>query len=452
MVGQCCWLGRHRARLVLGLALLLVATSCLAPDPGQPPARYNRGTRAASAAEGTTITWSTWGNAWMREINRRVVRAFEAEHPGLRVELVQHPWEEYFTWLSQEWAAGRSPDVMMINYVPARAQQGMLADLEPWLARDGLDLSDFYPTLLALFRYQGALHGLPRDNDTKVIYYNQAAFEQAGLPYPRPGWNWDDLRALAHALTVRDAAGAVQRYGFAFEASLWWRIWVWQNGGDLVDDPLEPRQFRLDSPESLEALEFLASLAVEDRSTPPPELLSTEAIRELFLSGRLAMAFGNHGHVPFFAEATDLRWDVVGLPRRRAAVNFAGGAGYSMARTTAAPEAAWALVKFLTGPKGQAMFAESGLTTPGRRSVREDHVFLRRQPYNPQVFLEETALGRPDVHAYRGEELNALLDRALLPVWRGELAPAVAVRAVRPDAERLLAAEGSAPTTALAPR
>ncbi len=432
-----------RPALLAVVGLLLLAAGCLTPSPGLQGARPSRDPRSTPLSQPTTtITWSVWGNAWMKEIHRRVVRAFEAEHPRIRVELIQHPWEEYFTWLAGEWAAGRSPDVMMINYVPARAQQGMLASLEPWLARDQVDLSDFYPALLELFRYQGALYGLPRDNDTKVIYYNQAAFDAAGLPYPQAGWTWVDLRRLARALTVRDAAGNVVQYGFGFEASLWWRLWVWQNGGDVVDDPLAPRHFRLDQPEAIEALDFLASLSAEDGSTPPAEQLNTEALRRLFIDGRLAMVFGNHDHVPFFADVPDLRWDVVGLPRGRQAANFAGGGGYSMSRLTAAPEAAWELVKFLTGPKGEAMFAESGVTTPSRRSVREDHVFLRRQPYNPQVFLEETALGRPDLHTYHQEEVNAALDEALMPVWRGERTAAEAVAAVRPEIERLLADDG----------
>src|SRR5205807_8370913 len=103
---------------------------------------------------------------------------------------------------------------------------------EARVAASRLDLSDFPPALLELFRYQGARYGLPRDNDTTVIYYNKGAFDAAGLAYPRADWTWDDLRALARALTLRDGDGRVARYGFAFEAAHWWRLWVWQNGGD----------------------------------------------------------------------------------------------------------------------------------------------------------------------------------------------------------------------------
>jgi multiple sugar transport system substrate-binding protein len=418
----------------------MLCAGCFMPRTMEPEFGRGRSPRAALPADGySVVTWSFWASPWELEINRRVARAFEREHPRIRLELIDHPWEEYFSWLTGEWAAGRSPDVMFINYVPVRAAQGMLADLEPRIAADGMDVGDFHPTLLSLYRYEGHLYGLPRDNDTKVIYYNQRAFDRAGQRYPQPNWTWDDLRTLARALTVRDAEGQVERYGFAYEAAHWWRLWVWQNGGDLVDNPLDPHGFVLDSPAGVEALEYLRGLTVDDQSTPPPDLMTNEEITRLFRQERLAMAFGGHGKVPVFAEDTDLRWDVVGLPRGRQAANVAGGAGYSLSRIAVDPDAAWEFLSFLSGPKGQGLFAESGLITPARRSVREDHIFLRRQPYNPSAFLDGTVYGRADLHAPRGDDLNAALDRAFLPVWRGEQGVAEALARVRPEAERLLA-------------
>ncbi|MBX5493211.1 MAG: sugar ABC transporter substrate-binding protein [Chloroflexi bacterium] len=429
--------------LPLGAALVLVLIAgCFSPAAPEPRGQRSAGRspRAMSPEQVVTVSWSFWGSAWEKAITRRVVQAFEAEHPSIHVELIHKPWEEYFTWLAEEWAAGRSPDVMFINYVPMRAASGMLANLEPWLARDRVDLADFYPALLDLFRYQGALYGLPRDNDTKVIYYNRRAFDAAGLPYPDSDWTWADLRRLAAALTLRDDRGEVVRYGFGFEP-YWWRLWVWQNGGDLFDDPLHPTRSRLDEPAVAEALEFLATLMYEDRSTPPIELLQTDSLNQLFREGRLAMVFGGHGKVPVFADTSDLDWDVVGLPRGKVAANVLGGAGYAMSRISAQPEAAWQLLKFLAGPKGQALFAESGLITPARRSVREDHIFLHRQPYNSQVFLEETTHGQPNLQARRADELNAVLEAALRPFWRGEQSAAEALAAARPAIEDILAEE-----------
>ena len=36
--------------------------------------------------------------------------------------------------------------------------------------------------LLKNFNYDGSLYGLPRDNDTKVIFYDEDLFEEAELP------------------------------------------------------------------------------------------------------------------------------------------------------------------------------------------------------------------------------------------------------------------------------
>ena len=98
-------------------------------------------------------------------------------------------------------------------------------------------------------------------------------------------------------------------------------------------------------------------------------------------------------------EAPDLHWDVVGLPARREQANLAGGAAYTIAAGRSHKEAAWALVRFLEGPRGQALFNESGLIVPARRSIREDNIFLRQTNYDSQVFADETDRGRPNLNS-----------------------------------------------------
>jgi multiple sugar transport system substrate-binding protein len=195
----------------------------------------------------------------------------------------------------------------------------------------------------------------------------------------------------------------------------------------------------LGEPAAIEALEFLADLVHADRSTPPPDvLLSSEQITQLFRDGRLAMAFGNHNKVPALANEPNLEWDVVGLPMRRERANLAGGAGYTISTTSQHKDAAWALVRFLEGERGQALFAESGAITPARRSVREDNIFLRQQPYNARVFAEESEFGRPNLNIPQTSEPDRLVEAALAPVWRGERSAAQAVEQLLPDLRRLV--------------
>lgn len=429
------WTRVGLALTALSLALILAACS----DSAKPPTQ----TAAVSTADTSppvTITWSFWGDAWEVQTNERIVRTFERENPNIKVQLEHRPWNEYFDWLRGEWQAGRSPDLMFLNYIPSYVALGELEPIDGYVARDTYDLTDFYPALLDSFRANGALYGLPRDNDTKVIYYNKIQFAEAGIPEPSAGWTWQDLRAAALKLTRRD--GPSPRYGFGFEPDYWWLVWLWQRGGNVLDNAFRPTDFRLDSPEGISALQFLQDLIYTDRVTPPPAQLNTDDMNKLFREGRLSMVFGNHALVPWFTETPGLSWDVAPLPRDLSRANVAGGAGFAIGKRSRNKDAAWQLMKFLTGPKGQAMLAESGVITPARRSVREDNIFLRLQRYKAGVFLTETEIGRPVPNFPGVTEMDRAINEGLKPLWRGERSAAEVVRDLTPRIRTILGLQG----------
>jgi multiple sugar transport system substrate-binding protein len=191
------------------------------------------------------------------------------------------------------------------------------------------------------------------------------------------------------------------------------------------------------------ALEFLQDLIHVDCVTPPPNLLNTDDMNALFRDGRLSMLFGNHALIPSFANTEGLDWGVAPLPQQETSVNVAGGAGYTISKRSEHKEAAWQLVRFLSGPKAQAILAESGLITPARRSVREDNVFIRQQPYDASVFLTETEEGRPVPNFPGVTEMQRVIDEGLRPVWRGERAPADVLRELAPKVKAVIGLDGS---------
>jgi ABC-type glycerol-3-phosphate transport system substrate-binding protein len=431
---------RYFRPLSVAVALLVAAvglTACSDHDRAPSPDASN----ATATAQPVTITWSFWGDDWELAVNQRMARAFEEEHPGIHVEIVHRPWSQYFTWLREEWRDGRSPDVMFLNYIPSYVAMGELEPLDRYVKNEATLMADFYPALLAGFRANNQIYGIPRDNDTKVIYYNRSLFQEAGMPLPRPDWTWEDLRRTAVGLT--DQGAAPPRYGFGFEPDFWWLVWLWQNGGEIVDDPMQPTKVLLDSPENADALQFLQNLIHSDRVTPPVDQLNTEDMAKLFRDGRLAMLFGNHALVPWFTNTAELSWDVVPLPRGRTRANVAGGAGYTISRRSEHKDAAWQLVRFLSGQKAQAILTESGLITPARRSVREDNIFIRQQPYEAAVFLGETEHGRPVPNFPGVTEMERVIDEGLLPVWRGERPAADVLTELIPKVERVIGLDGS---------
>jgi multiple sugar transport system substrate-binding protein len=427
----------HLSRLLLLAALFMtaiIAAGCRGSgSSGTGPVAPETPTATPEPRGQTTITWSFWGDPWEVEVIDRVIAVFESDHPEIHVETRHQPWDTYFDELEKWREEDDLPDVMFLEFIPLYAARGFLENLDSFIERDGYDLEDFYPSLIETSTYQGSIYGLARDNDTKVIYYNKTLFEEAGLPYPASGWTWQDLRQAALKLTKREG-GQITQYGFAYEPNDWWRLWVWQAGGEVYDDDFAPTKTLMDSPEAIEAIQWLADLNNVDKVTPPYEAQQTSlGIGELFQEGKLAMAFGNHALLPGFAATPGLRFDVVGLPQYRRRVNVAGGAGYAISSQSKHKEAAWTFLKWLESPKGQAIFTETGVAVPARRSVGQADVFLKQEPpHDAAVFLEETELGRPNPSFKGVQETTRLFDEAFIPVWKGEQTAKEAIEEVVP--------------------
>lgn len=431
--------------IVPALAVMAIAASAVACGQADSTATVAPNETAAQPGETqepVTITWSFWGDPWEVEVNERVIAVFHADYPNITIETLHEPWDTYFEKIEEWWAGDAPPDVMFLEFIPVYAARGMLENLDPYIQRDGYDLSDFYPGLINTFTYEDSVYGLARDNDTKVIFYNKALFEEAGLPYPVSGWTWEDLRQASIGLTKREG-GEITQYGFAFEPNDWWRLWVWQAGGEVYDDDFAPTRTVIGSEDSIEALQWLADLTNVDRVTPPYEVQkSSLGIGQLFRDGKLAMAFGNHALLPAFAATPSLRFDVVGLPQHKRRVNVASGGSYVITGESQNKEAAWTFLQWLEGPKGQAIFTETGIGVPSRRSVGQADVFLKQQPpHDAAIFLEETELGRPNPSFQAIQETTRLFDEAFTPVWKGQKSAREAVEEVVPLVDAVLSAQ-----------
>jgi ABC-type glycerol-3-phosphate transport system substrate-binding protein len=93
-------------------------------------------------------------------------------------------------------------------------------DLQPLIDADSsFDPADFWTgSLSGLADAQGRILGLPMKYFLRGIFYDKAAFDEANLSYPQPGWTWDDFRRMSAALTQTE--GSDIRYGYADRSSL----------------------------------------------------------------------------------------------------------------------------------------------------------------------------------------------------------------------------------------
>jgi multiple sugar transport system substrate-binding protein len=395
-----------------------------------------------------SITFMVFGDPAELAAYQRLVEAFEAQHPEIDVELGHVPGQQdYRQRLAADFSTGEPPDVMLLNYrrFAQFAASGGLAPLGPYLAQsDLLHEPDFYAPTLESFTFDGQLWCIPQNISSLVVYYNRDLFDAAGLAYPTGDWTRDDFVALARALTRDlDGDGQIDQYGAGLSPNLF-RLapFVWQDGGELVDDPANPTRLTLDSPATLAAFQWFVDLQVKEGVVPDAVAEVAESSESRFLNGRTAMYFNSRRGVPTYRTITTFQWDVAPLPNGPRPSGILHSDGYCLAAKTQDKAAAWTFIEFANSAEGQRLVAATGRTVPSLIEVAESPAFLDpdQPPANSRVFLDTIPqLGRvPLLSTWPAVEETASreIERAFYGQASVEEAAAAAVSLTQPYFDR----------------
>jgi multiple sugar transport system substrate-binding protein len=212
------------------------------------------------------------------------VREFEKTHPGIRVQVDGFA----FSFIQQAVAAsirdGNSYDLAQHHAFAAGALG--LARAVPELWQDVLDEDEFLPGAIEDIMWAGVPYGIPLDTNAMVLIANQEHLLDAGID-PGSLATFADLAAAAVAVTDE----AADRRAIAYSMSSWTAYgWIRANGGELVtvDDDGVPT-FLLDSPRTVQALEFLGSLVRDGLAWQPATKDRSQDTIELFLGGHATL-------------------------------------------------------------------------------------------------------------------------------------------------------------------
>ena len=433
------------------LIAILAVTAC-APVPAQLPAEPAKATEvpAPAAAEPVTLTWAFWGSPEEAVSHKQVADAFMKEHPEIKIETWNEPWDNYFTKIQALWASGDSkviPDIAFLWPTPSYAAEGVLENLDPYIQKSGSDLKDYWPGLLESAKYQGSVYGLPRDNEVNILYYNKDLFDKAGVKYPDENWKWNDLLAAAEKLTVKDAGGKVTQYALAMEGGKYF-TWVNQNGGAILDDYVNPSKCMLADPKSVAAVKLFADMMNQGYAMRDADLSQAGGDQAVFQSGQAAMIMQNTSRVSGFNSAK-MNYDVavVPIPEGGKQWNIAGGAAWVMSAKSDTKDAAWTFLQWLqSADGGEKLYTERGEIFPALQSVANSPVFMTNQPpANKQGIVTEAKASGVGGFGYFpewGELDSAVISPALQQIWAGEADPAKALPELCKQVDQFLKDKG----------
>ena len=350
----------------------------------------------SQSASPQKVTFSVFGDPAEYAAYESLVAAFSAAHPEIEIELQHIPGQsDYRQRLATAFSSGEPPDVMLLNYrrFGTFAAQGGLEPLVTYLEKsDVIHEADFFAPAINSFKLDGQLWCIPQNVSSLVVYYNKDLFDAAGVPYPSDDWTWDDFLAAARALTLdTNSDGTIDQYGVGIEPSIF-RLapFIWQAGGELVDNQEKPTRLTIDTPEALAAFQWFVDLQVKEHVVPDAVSESAEDGESRFLNGRLAMYFNSRRGVPTYRTITSFTWDVAPLPQGETAASILHSDGYCMAQATQNKDAAWTFIEFANSAEGQTLVATSGRTVPSLVSVASSEAFLApdQPPANSRIYID----------------------------------------------------------------
>jgi multiple sugar transport system substrate-binding protein len=376
-------------------------------------------------------------------IQEPALNAFAQLNPGLTTEFLPHEGDEKLVALI---AAGTAPDVFEsgeIN-IPTMERKKLAKPLDELMVRDRFDLEDFYPNVIDAQRYNGKLMSLTDRFGTQVLTYNRALFRQSGVPEPTAEWTYDQWLDASRRLSRPTVEPPV--WG-AFMPNWWGPIYdvIWAYGGEIFSE--DGSRCVLNSPQSIEAVQFVADLWLRHGAAPPPSYTSQpgQGGGALFQQGRIGSQIDGIWVGPALSKIDGLDWYMVPKPVGPAGrANYLHMAIYAISYNAKNPDAAWEFLKFWTGKGGydnKGTGWEQG--RPARRSL-VDHpraaalTWMNERGLTAAYAQSVSTLRLPrkilDFFPIQGE-----ITSALAKVWAGTESARVAIDSVVPTVNAMLA-------------
>lgn len=325
-----------------------------------------------SRAEKVRIRYLSWETSFEQiAMVKKLVAEFERRHPDIKISL-ESSTDATRIFLTDA-AAGTPPDVMYITteFIAPLVEKRILEPLDPYLARDAVDMSDFIPSTIEGLKVGGGLYAYPIHFSVDLLFYNKRLFDECGVPYPDETWTWQTYRDAATSLTLdRDRDGRPEVFGCM---QVDWQLIVKSFGGRIF----EPQRYRFvaDSREVLEAFAF--NSALQGKQAPSAAQAMDTTDMQLFANGKVAMFVGRTWQLPQITKTMRDPWDIAHVPRGKERTCILNVGGNCIAAGSPHKEAAWQFVKFYSSPEGQRLLGVQKNCTPA----------LRELAYSPDFFL-----------------------------------------------------------------
>jgi multiple sugar transport system substrate-binding protein len=412
---------------VLTVAGVFALSGCSSPSAG-------------SADKPITLSfWGTYGNggngAQTDVLEKELIPAFEAAHPGIKVEYVDMPYDGLKQKLTTSAAGGELPDLVRsdIGWVAQFAELGVFKQLDGKMPGfDGL-ASSVYPGTLETSSWKDHYYGLPLNTNTRVLITSKKTLDAAGMAAPPA--SFDEMRALATKLQGTGVAA------FADSGLSAWNVmpWIWSAGGDIADADLTKASGYLDGDQSVAGVQLLVDLY---KQGAVPNLITGNTGATSTSDG---LPSGNYATVldgPWMKDIWKGQYpdfDPIYAPvpsGGKGSISVVGGESINVSEATEHEDAAYKFVEFT-----QSEAYQVGMARAGQMTVKPE--FAEKQaaidPYY-KAFSAQLETARARLPIPQASEVDTILKTELVPAFEGSVSVRDALTKAAAQIDGLLSA------------
>lgn len=189
-----------KKRIFASLAATMMVAGLLAGCGGGTSSTAASGDDTASAATGeaadaaaasgdsgkTVLNVLWWGSQTRHEQTTAMLEKFEELNPDIDVVMDYSDWDGYWTKLPAQVAGGQTPDVFQMDYayLAQYVENGVLADLTPYIEDGSLDMSNVEQSILDSGSIDGKTYAISTGTNAPVMLYRKDLTDELGIEVP----------------------------------------------------------------------------------------------------------------------------------------------------------------------------------------------------------------------------------------------------------------------------
>ena len=296
-----------------------------------------------------------------------IVDAFKTAHPDIAVE-TQAPaqsWDDQLQRTVLDLRTGRAPDLAVQSYNRLRlvAERKAAVPLNDLIASEkNWDALGYGEAMMSMAELEGQQLGLPLAISNPVIFYNRDLLEQAEVEVEELNRSWDAIVAAAAKVSALGDGKMGSFFDYTADGNWMFQALLFSLGGRMMSEG--DKEIAFDRDPGRKAMEIVQGFGKAGQVD-----MTRKQADQMFVSGGVGMFFTSSRRLGNYQRTIGdrFRLGAVRLPAPSPDSRVPVGGGF-LSLTGGSSEqqkAAWAFMKFATGPVGQSIIVERTGAVPG---------------------------------------------------------------------------------------